>query len=133
MSVVLSNDTLTAQLPQARIVVTARRYEVCTVRTEGAVPHPTLVTVQSGLERKGSRVALSCGRQLVAWLEVVWRRGVEGPDAGGVVGAAGCEVSHVRRQQHTSDIRAVGGELADWDDGRGIVALDHAPDIYISL
>jgi hypothetical protein len=133
MSVVLPNDTLTAQFPQASIMVATRRHQIRTVRTEGAVPHPALVTVQGGLEGKGSRVALSCGWQLVPWLEVVWRGGVEGPDACGVVGAAGCEVSDVGRQQHACDVSAVGGEFAYGDNGRGVVALDHSPDIYISL
>jgi hypothetical protein len=63
----------------------------------------------------------------------VGRRGVEGPNAGGVIGAAGCEVSNIGRQQHARDVSSVGGEFADGDDGRSVVALDHTPDVDVAL
>jgi hypothetical protein len=63
----------------------------------------------------------------------VRRRGIERPDAGGVVGAAGREVPNIGRQQHTCDVGTMCGELADGDDGCGVVALNHAPYIDVAL
>src|SRR5690242_12779392 len=95
VSVVLPDDTLTAQLPQPGIVVTARGNEIGAVGAKGAVPDPALVAVQGGLEGEGSRVALGGRGQGVAGLDVVGRGEVDGPDARGVVGGAGGEVAHV--------------------------------------
>lgn len=58
---------------------------------------------------------------------------VEGPDAGGVVGAAGCEVADVRGEEDAGNVGAVSGEFADGDDGGCVVALDHAPDVDVAL
>jgi hypothetical protein len=133
MSIVLPNDALAAQLPQSRIVITTRRNKIRAIGAERAVPNPTLVPVQRRLERKRSGVALRGGRQVVAGLQVVRRRRVEGPDARGVVGAAGCEVADVGGEKDARDVGGVGGEFADGDDGGGVVALDHAPDVDVAL
>jgi hypothetical protein len=50
VSVILPNDGLRAQLPQAGIMVRTSRDEIGRVRTESAVPHPALVPLQRGLE-----------------------------------------------------------------------------------
>jgi len=52
MSVILPDNLFTAQLPQPRIMVTARRDQVRAVSTERAIPHPTLMAKQCRLERK---------------------------------------------------------------------------------
>jgi len=89
MSIVLSNNTLTAQLPQPRVVITTRRDQVRAICTECAVPDPALMAVQCGLEGKGGGVAFSGGGQVVAWLQIVGDIRVKGPDACCVVGGAG--------------------------------------------
>jgi hypothetical protein len=133
VAVVLADDALAAELPQAGVVVAARGDEVRAVGAEGAVPDPALVAVQGRLEREGGGVAL-CGRgKLVAGLQVVRGRRVERPDARGVVGAAGREVADVGGQKDARDVGAVGGELADGDDGGGVVTLDHTPDVDVAL
>lgn len=91
------------------------------------------MAVQGRLERECGRVALGGGGELVAGLQVVGHRGVERPDAGCVVGGTGCEVAHIWGEQDAGDVGAVCGEFAHRDDGGGVVALDHAPDVDIAL
>lgn len=43
VAIILPNDLLGVQLPQARIVVAACRHEVGAIGAEGTVPHPALV------------------------------------------------------------------------------------------
>ena len=50
MTIILPNNLLAMQLPQARIVIAARRDEVRRVGRERAVPHPALVARQRALE-----------------------------------------------------------------------------------
>ena len=50
VAVVLADDLLAVQLPQARVVVAARRDEVGAVGAEGAVPDPALVALEGRLE-----------------------------------------------------------------------------------
>lgn len=133
VSVVLPDDALAAQLPQARIVVAAGSHQVGAVGAKGAVPDPALVAVQGGLEREGGRVAVGGGGQGVAGLDVVGRGEVDGPDARGVVGGAGGEVAHVWGQQDAGDVGVVGEELADGDDGGEVAAHDHFPDVDVAL
>lgn len=133
MPVVLAYNALAAQFPKPRVVIAARCDQIRTIRAEGAVPYPALVAMQCGFQGKGSGVPLSGCRQVVARLQVVRHRGVEGPYAGGVVGGAGREVAHVGREQDAGDVCAVGGELADGNDGGGVVALDHTPDVDVAL
>lgn len=61
------------------------------------------------------------------------RRGVDGPDAGGVVGAAGREVADVGGEEDAGYVGVMGDEFADWDEGGDVFVLEHAPDIYIAL
>lgn len=68
MAIVLPDDALATQFPQARIVVTARSNQIRAVGAESAIPDPALMTVQCRLEREGSGVTLSRGWQLIAWL-----------------------------------------------------------------
>ena len=60
-------------------------------------------------------------------------RDVDGPDARCVIGAAGCEMSHVWGQEHACDVGVVCDELADGDDGRDFGALDHFPNVDVTL
>lgn len=133
MSIILPNNALAIQLPQPRIVVTTRCDQVRAIRTECAVPDPALVAMERRLQRKGGRVALRSIGEIVARLQVVRHGGIEGPDSGCVVGAAGCEVADVGREEDARDVGAVGGEFADGDNGGGVVALDHAPDVDVTL
>ena len=104
MPIILPDNALTPQLPQPCIMVTTRSDEIGAVSAERTVPDPALVAMQGGFEREGGGVALGGGGQLVARLQVVRRGRVEGPDARGVVGAAGGEVADVRGQQDARDV-----------------------------
>ena len=55
MPVILANDALRAQLPQARVVVAARGHQVRAVGAERAVPDPALVRAQVRLEWEWER------------------------------------------------------------------------------
>jgi hypothetical protein len=54
-------------------------------------------------------------------------RGVDGPDAGSVVGAAGCEVPDVGREEDSSDVSAVSCEAAHRNQRGEVSILDHTP------
>lgn len=133
VTIILPDNTLAVQLPQPRIVVTTCRDQIRTIGAERAVPDPALVAVQCRLEGECGGVALSGAGELVAGLQVVRDRGVERPDAGGVVGGTGREVTHVWGEEDAGDVCAMGSELADGDDGGCVVALDHAPDVDVAL
>jgi hypothetical protein len=133
MAVILPYDALAAQLPQPRVVVATCCDQIRAVCTEGAVPDPALVAVQRGLERESRGVAFGRRGQVVAWLQIVRHRSVEGPDAGGVVGGTSREVADVGGEEDAGDVGSMGSELAYGDDGGGVVALDHAPDIDVAL
>lgn len=78
VAVVLPDNGLAANLPQPRIMVGAGSDQVGRVRAEGAIPHPSLMAGQGGLERV--RLGLLLGLRLdLGHL----------PDLGGVIGAAG--------------------------------------------
>lgn len=80
MSVILPDDLLAVELPQAGVVVGAGGDEVGRVGAEGAVPDPALVARQGGLEGEGPReAALVLAGGLLD---------VDLPDLGGVVGGA---------------------------------------------
>ena len=133
MPVVLPDNTLAPQLPQPRIMIATSGDQIRTIRTERAIPDPPLVSMQCRLEWKGRRVTLRCRRKSVARLDVVRRGEVNGPDAGSVVGGAGCEVSHVRRQQDAGDVGVMGKELADRYYRCDVAAHDHFPDVDVAL
>lgn len=90
MAIVLADDLLAVQLPQARVVIRARGDQVRRVGAEGTVPHPTLVARKSGLERERLGVAV-----VVRLLGLL---GVDLPDLGGVVGGARGKLLGVGRE-----------------------------------
>lgn len=55
------------------------------------------------------------------------------PHLGGVVGRASGKVLHIRRQEDACQIVFVSLESANRDDASGLLILDHAPDVDISL
>lgn len=63
----------------------------------------------------------------------MWGAGIDGPDAGGVVGRAGRKVTHVWGEQHAGYVRGVGEETADGDNGCRVCTLDHTPDVDVAL
>lgn len=133
MPVVLPDDTLAPELPQTGVMIAARGDQIRAIGAERAVPDPSLVAVQRGLEREGRWVALRGGGEGVAGLDVVRRGEVDGPDAGGVIGGAGREVAHVGREKDARDVGVVGKELADGNYTGQVAAHDHFPDVDIAL
>lgn len=131
--VVLPYDTLTAQLPQPCIVVATSRNQVGAIRTKCAVPDPSLVSMQRRLKWKRRRIALGGCGQGVARLDVVWGGEIDGPDAAGVVGGAGCEVAHIGGQQDAGDVGVVGEKLAHGYYRCKVAAHDHFPDVDVAL
>ena len=115
VSVILPDDTLGRQLPEPRVVVRARGYEVRRVGGEGAVPHPALVAREGGLEAVGAR-----RRRVVrvARLHVPHL-----PNLGGVVGGAGGELLHVWGEEYAGDILLVSVELGDGEDAGALEGL----------
>ena len=80
MAVILTDDLLTVQLPQPRIMVAAGCDQVRTIGTECTVPDPSLVAGKGGFQRE------CIGRR-------IWGRGfhlLHLPDLGRMVGAASC-------------------------------------------
>lgn len=71
MAVVLADDGLAVELPQAGVVVGAGGDEIGGVCAEGAVPDPALVAVERRLEREGVGVAVGGSGQLVLGGDVV--------------------------------------------------------------
>lgn len=48
MPIVLPNDLLTTKLPESGVVIGACCHQVGGIGTEGAIPHPALMTMQRG-------------------------------------------------------------------------------------
>lgn len=55
------------------------------------------------------------------------------PDPSRVVGAAGCEVTHVGGEEHARYVGGVRGEGADGDKGGDVALLEELPDVDVSL
>lgn len=125
VAVVLADDLLAVQLPQAGVVVGAGGDEVGRVGAEGAVPDPALVARQGGLEREGLWAAGLVG--LGGLL------GVDLPDLGGVVGGAGRELLDVRGQQDARDVLLVRVEVRDGLQLGAVEGLDEGPDEDVAL
>lgn len=89
MSIILPNNLLIPQLPQPRIMITTRCHQIRAIGTKRTIPDPALMSMQRRLQREGSRIALRHAGQVIAGLDVVRGGWVDGPDARGVVGAAG--------------------------------------------
>lgn len=116
VAVVLANDLLAVQLPQARIVVRARGDEVRRVGAERAVPHPALVARQRRLERERRGLAVLAGL-----LRLVC---VDFPDLGRVVRGAGRQLLGVGGEQDARDVLFVGVEVRDGLEVGAVEGLD---------
>lgn len=116
--VVLPDDALTIELPQPRAMVRARGNQIRRIGAESAVPNPALVAMESGLE--GESIGVTVSGQHVLGRGIVRLRGVDGPDAGRVVGGASGEMAHVGGEQHAGDVGVVGDEFAHGDE-RGLL------------
>jgi hypothetical protein len=106
MPIILPDNALTMQLPQPRIVITTGRHQIRGVRTERAVPDPSLVARQRALELEGLRgwrFPPGDGDQLFQVADL--------PDLGCVVGAAGREVLDVGGEEDARDVLPVRLEL----------------------
>lgn len=123
MAVVLPNDLLALQLPEAGVVVGAGGHEIRAVGAEGAIPDPALVAGQGGLERERFGLGV-LGRGLdVAYL----------PDLGGVVGAAGRQLLDVGGEEDAGDGLFVRVEVRYGDELGAVEGLDELPDEYVAL
>lgn len=198
VATVLADDVTSAELPQASVVVTGDGHEVGRIRRESAVPDPTLVVGESGLQEQGvvdwvhgraigrrsecllgsplagrvvgdtKKVTVLGGgvedAQQIAGLgrSLSWRSwnfglgfrrrvlgflllpllenslgrqiiSIEVPDLRSVIGRASRQVLHIRREQNTGEVVLVGLEGADRNNASGLVGLDHAPEVDVSL
>ena len=151
MPVILPDYGLRAQLPQPRVMVAASSDQIRAVGAKGTVPDPSLMALQTRLERESRRFlrVLDLGARGVAVGEARVRDGVghvlgrggwgadaaegggggsqvgdDGPDPRVVVRAAGREVAHVGGEQHARDVGGVRGERADGDEGGDVAVLD---------
>lgn len=84
MTLVLANDGLTTQLPQASIMIRARRHQVRGISTKGTVPDPTLMALQRRLERERVDMTVS-GRKVISTGGIVRSGWIDGPYPCGVV------------------------------------------------
>lgn len=100
VTVILANNLLAMQLPQASIVIRTGRHKIGRVGAERAVPDPALVARQGSLE--GERVRVAVVVQLGSLLNVHL------PDLGGVVRGAGRELLNVGGEQDTRDVFLMG-------------------------
>lgn len=125
MAVVLANDLLAVQLPQARIVIRACGDQVGRVGAKSAVPHPALVACEGGLEWEWLGITVLIG--LLGLL------GIDLPDLGGVVGRAGRKLLGIRREQDSRDVLFVGVEVGDGLEVGAVKGLDEGPDEDVAL
>lgn len=125
MTIVLADDLLAVQLPQARVVVRARRHQVRRVGAKGAVPDPALVARQRGLERER--------RGLVVLVGLLRLLRVHLPDLGSVVGGAGGELLGVGGEQDAGDVLLVRVEVRDGLEVGAVEGLNEGPDKDVAL
>lgn len=125
VSVILPDDLLAVELPQAGVVVGAGGDEVGRVGAEGAVPDPALVARQGGLEGKGPGEA--------ALVRAGGLLDVDLPDLCGVVGGARRQLLDVGRQQDARDVLLVRRELGDGLQLGAVEGLDQGPDEDVAL
>lgn len=122
VAIVLANDLLAVELPEPGIVVGTGRHQVGRIGAERAVPDPALVAREGGLERERLRLLVG-GRLKVLDL----------PDAGGVVGAAGCELLDVGREENARDVLLVRIEVGYRKELGSVVGLEQLPHEYVAL
>lgn len=120
--VVLTDNLLAVQLPQPRIMIRARRYEIGRVCAKGTVPDPALVAGQGGLEREGLGLVVGPGRAVL-----------DLPNLGSVVGAAGGELLDIRGEEDARDVFFMRGEVRHGDHASSVVFLFNLPDKDIAL
>lgn len=125
MTIVLPDNLLAMQLPQARVVIRARSDQVRRIGAEGAVPHPALVAREGSLEGEWLGIAILIG--LLGLL------GIHLPDFGGVVGGAGRELLGVGREQDACDVLFVSVEVGDGLEVGAVKGLDEGPDEDVAL
>lgn len=106
MAIILPNNLLAMQLPQACVVVAARGDEVRRVGGERAIPHPALVARQRALEFEGPRLGRRLARCRHHRLQVL-----DLPNLGRVVGAACCQVLDIGREENSRDVLCVRFEV----------------------
>lgn len=63
-----------------------------------------------------------------SWLDIFYL-----PDLGGVIGATGSELFHVRREEDAGDVLLVGAEVGHGEKLGTIVGLKELPDKNVSL
>jgi hypothetical protein len=122
MSIVLSDNLLTMQLPQSRVVIRASSYQVRRVGTESAVPYPALVTGEGGLQGIRLGFLVRSGFDVLNF-----------PNLGCVVCAAGRELLDIRGQQNASDVFLVGVEVSDRHKLCSVETLYEIPYEYVAL
>lgn len=122
VSVVLPNDLLAVQLPEARVVIRARRHEVGRVGAKGAVPDPALVSRERRLE--GQRLGPLAG---------LGRAVLDLPNLGRVVGAARGQLLDVGREQDAGNVLLVGGKVRHGHHAGAVVFLLNLPDEDVAL
>ena len=91
MTVVLSDNTLRAKLPEPCIVIRTRRDQVCTIRRKGTIPDPALMSMKRGFEWKGRRV----GEEGAIGHWRFGRRDVGRPYSSRMVGGAGGQMANI--------------------------------------
>ena len=82
MTIILTNDLLAMQLPQACIMIRTSGDQVSRISTKSAVPNPALMATKRALELEWLGVRL--GR--LTWLRNHLVEVFDFPDLGGVVG-----------------------------------------------
>lgn len=133
MPIVLSNNTLAAQLPKPRVMIRATRDQIRTIGAKSTVPHPSLMAMERGFERESSGVAVVGCREVIGGEDVVGCRCVDGPDAGCVIGRAGGQVADVWGEEDAGDVCGVSQEFTYGEYGCGFATLNHTPDVDVAL
>lgn len=128
MTIVLPNDLLAMQLPQARIMIRAGCNQIRRIRTESTVPNPALMAGQSTFQLEWLRLRGGLARNRNHGIEIL-----HFPDPSSVVGATGCEVLDIGRQEDAGDVLVVGLEMGDGHELGLLTVLEEVPDINAAL
>lgn len=112
-------------------MITARSNQVRAISTKCTVPHPALMALQARFQRKRPRWTVR--RKIFISFEVVGLVGIDAPDAGVVVRAAGGEVADVGAKEDAGHVGSVRLEGSDGGEGGLVAVLLHAPDVDVAL